>query len=60
MIENRNGWSAQVISLEEYRATRSLDRFRQRVGSLRECVADMRKAAEREAPLLLFRRDPPH
>lgn len=60
MIENRDGRSAQVISLEEYRATRSLDRFRERVGSLRECVADMRKAAERESPLLLFRRDPPY
>jgi hypothetical protein len=51
--------TAQIISLEEVRAKRNLRAFRARVGHLRERVADLRRASDREAPLLVFRRDAP-
>jgi hypothetical protein len=57
--DNRATKTAQIISLDEVRARRTLKAFHARVGRLRESVADMRKAADREAPLLAFRRDPP-
>jgi polyhydroxyalkanoate synthesis regulator phasin len=57
--DNRPAKTAQIISLEEFRARRDLRAFHARVGRLRERVADMRKSADREAPLLALRDDPP-
>lgn len=56
--DRRTTKTAQIISLEEVRARRTLKAFHARVGRLRESVGDLRKAADREAPLLAFRRDP--
>ena len=51
--------TAQIVSLEEFRARRTLKAFQSRVGQLRQSVADMRGAMDDEPPLLAFRRDPP-
>ena len=58
--DNRTTKTAQIISLEEVRARRALKAFHTRVGRLRESLADLRRAAEAEAPLLASRRDPPY